>query len=150
MTVTPTYFWYEETDIGWLPVTGMANPRDTPRAPCRAVSTITHLSGGDCALSLQQLMEKHPCAAATRQPPALPQHETLRLGAKQIEMLAALSARGPAKVPCSAGSRSLIQRGLVVREKSGGMVCITANGLRALADAADAERINLATGEIKK
>lgn len=67
----------------------------------------------------------------------------MRLGHRQLARLRSLSANYVQVVACPL-TRSLTRRGLLAEAEPGGFVHITAAGLRALADAADAGRISLA------
>ena len=66
------------------------------------------------------------------------------LGNKQLRSLKAIGSPGTALVVADRHSRSLVKRGLAAKATPGGMVHITASGLRALADAVEAGRINSA------
>ena len=65
-----------------------------------------------------------------------------RLGHRQLAMLRAVGTTAALVVPC-ATSRRLVALGLMASEPDGHMAHITPNGLRALADAAEAGRVEL-------
>ena len=68
----------------------------------------------------------------------------MRIGNKQLELLDALGLHRFRVVP-DYMTRSLVKKGLMkVYGPKGGIIGLTSNGLRALADAADDGRISLA------
>jgi hypothetical protein len=69
---------------------------------------------------------------------------TDRLGKNQLHLLGFLGRAGCALVVASPTSLTLTKRGLLAEASPGGCVHITPAGLRALADAAEAGRVQLA------
>lgn len=73
----------------------------------------------------------------------------MRLGIRQLEMLRTLSTR-LVLVVGNSRTRRLCELGLCESLPNGSMVRITANGLRALADAADAGRLPIFENTIEE
>jgi hypothetical protein len=65
----------------------------------------------------------------------------MRIGAKQLEILIILATPDRAMIVPGKTERGLIQRGLLKVEDNGGFARITPAGLRALADAMEAGRV---------
>lgn len=65
----------------------------------------------------------------------------MRLGKKQIEMLAALGSPGVAMIVPDKIALSLVKRGLMRTAETGGFACVTPAGLRVLADEFEAGRV---------
>jgi hypothetical protein len=65
-----------------------------------------------------------------------------RVGINQLRTLIMTASPGRVLLTPSAGDRALVQRGLLREREPGGACCITPAGLRALADAMEAGRVD--------
>ena len=72
------------------------------------------------------------------------------LGKHQLELLAGLACPGRALIVPGKVSESLVRRGLLKCYDDGSFSCITPNGLRALADALEAGKVDDAHVGIEK
>lgn len=74
----------------------------------------------------------------------------MRIGKRQLETLVALGSPTCAMIVPDKCAVSLVARGLLKVSESGGFACITASGLRVLAEEMEAGRVDNALERIRK
>jgi hypothetical protein len=74
----------------------------------------------------------------------------MRIGKRQLETLVALGSPACAMVVPDKCALSLVARGFLKISESGGFACITASGLRVLAEEMEAGRVDNALERIRK